>query len=53
MSVLRGREQPARLDLSADVVIVGSGAGGAVVASQLARAGLQVVVLEEGVTRFF
>ena len=48
LSVLRGRERPARLDLSADVVIVGSGAGGAVVASQLARAGLEVIVLEEG-----
>jgi choline dehydrogenase-like flavoprotein len=34
--------------LSADVVVVGSGAGGAVVASQLARAGLEVMVLEEG-----
>ncbi|WP_337880030.1 GMC family oxidoreductase [Rheinheimera sp.] len=34
--------------LQADVVIVGSGAGGATAAEQLSRAGLQVILLEMG-----
>jgi choline dehydrogenase-like flavoprotein len=48
MTLLRGRDQRAPLSLCADVVIVGSGASGAIVARELARAGLAVIVLEEG-----
>ncbi len=36
------------LDLDCDTVVVGSGAGGAVVACHLAEAGERVIVLEEG-----
>lgn len=45
--ILRGREL-GTFTTTADVVVVGSGAGGAVVARELARAGRSVVVLEEG-----
>ena len=37
-----------RVEVQADVCIVGSGAGGAVMARELAEGGLSVVVLEEG-----
>jgi choline dehydrogenase-like flavoprotein len=46
--VVRGRELSAPVYAKADVVIVGSGAGGAVVARELSRSGLSVIVLEEG-----
>jgi hypothetical protein len=36
------------LSLDCDVVIVGSGAGGATMAAELAEAGVDVVVIEEG-----
>ena len=43
-----GRNQAGDLELSCDVVIVGSGSGGAVVAAHLAEAGLDTIILEEG-----
>ncbi len=36
------------LDLSADVCVIGTGAGGAVVAKELAESGVRVIALEEG-----
>lgn len=43
-----GRLLAAPLQLEADVVVVGSGAGGAMLARQVSRAGLRTVVVEEG-----
>lgn len=46
--VLEGQTLEQDVELSADVCIVGSGAGGAVAAEALSAAGLKVLVVEEG-----
>lgn len=43
-----GRTLSGEVALSADAIVIGSGAGGSVAARELARAGLAVLVFEEG-----
>lgn len=47
-SIVHGRDLPRGFDVHCDAVVVGSGAGGAVVTTLLAEAGLRVVTVEEG-----
>lgn len=47
-AVTRGADLEGRLDLTCDAVVVGLGAGGSIATRELARAGLDVVALEEG-----
>jgi choline dehydrogenase-like flavoprotein len=46
--ITRGVDVTADLRIDCDVVIVGSGAGGATMAAELADAGIDVVIVEEG-----
>jgi choline dehydrogenase-like flavoprotein len=48
MTILRGRELRGEVELEADAVVVGTGAGGSVALRELARAGLSAIALEEG-----
>jgi len=48
MRVIRGADLPGDTTITADACVIGSGAGGAPVAKELAEAGMSVVILEEG-----
>jgi choline dehydrogenase-like flavoprotein len=48
LGVVRGETIGGELELHADAVVIGSGAGGAPVAKELAEGGMRVIVLEEG-----
>ncbi len=47
-AMVAGRDLPSDLVLDVDAVVIGTGAGGSVALRELARAGLNVVALEEG-----
>lgn len=47
-AIVHGRDLQSGFEESCDVVVVGSGAGGAVMATLLAEAGKRVIVIEEG-----
>ena len=46
--IIRGRELTRNFEGSADAVVIGTGAGGGMAVRELARAGLEVIALEEG-----
>ena len=51
MTIQEGHAHSGALSLDADVVVVGSGAGGMVAATVLAESGLSVIVLDYLLTR--
>lgn len=46
--IIEGKEITAPLELSCDVLVIGSGAGGAAAAKELKEAGYEVILVEEG-----
>jgi choline dehydrogenase-like flavoprotein len=48
MSAIRGEDLPGDTTITVDACVIGSGAGGAPVAKELAEAGMTVAILEEG-----